>query len=39
VSSEVREYLLFEASGHIVPVDFDGPALAQAVAEFLARQA
>jgi carboxylesterase len=39
VSSEVREYLLFEASGHIVPVDFDGPALARAVAEFLARQA
>jgi len=39
VSSEVREYLLFEASGHIVPVDFDGPALARAVAEFFARQA
>jgi carboxylesterase len=39
VSSEVREYLLLAASGHIVPVDFDGPALAQAVTEFLARHA
>jgi len=39
VSSEVREYLLLAASGHVVPVDFDGPALALAVAEFLARQA
>jgi carboxylesterase len=39
VSSEVRDYLLLAASGHIVPVDFDGPALAQAVAEFLARHA
>ncbi|MBW2495108.1 MAG: alpha/beta fold hydrolase [Deltaproteobacteria bacterium] len=37
VSSEVREYLLLAASGHVVPVDFDGPALAQATAEFLAR--
>ena len=39
VSSEIREYLLLAASGHVVPVDFDGPALAQAVAEFLVRQA
>jgi carboxylesterase len=39
VSSEVREYLLLAASAHIVPVDFDGPALSQAVAEFLARHA
>jgi carboxylesterase len=39
VSSEVREYLLLAASGHIVPVDFDGPALAQAIAEFFARHA
>jgi carboxylesterase len=38
VSSEIREYLLLAASGHIVPVDFDGPALAQAVAEFLGQQ-
>jgi carboxylesterase len=39
VSSEVREYLLLAASAHLVPVDFDGPALSQAVAEFLARHA
>jgi carboxylesterase len=39
VSSEVREYLLLAASGHLVPVDFDGPALAHAAAEFLARHA
>jgi hypothetical protein len=39
VSSEIREYLLLAASGHLVPVDFDGPALAQAIAEFLVRQA
>jgi carboxylesterase len=39
VSSEIREYRLFATSGHLVPVDFDGPALAQAAAEFLARHA
>jgi carboxylesterase len=39
VSSEIREYLLLAASAHVVPVDFDGPALAQVVAEFLVRQA
>jgi len=39
VSSEVREYLLLAASAHIVPVDFDGPVLSQAIAEFLARHA
>ena len=39
VSSEIREYLLLAASGHIVSVDFDGPALAQAVAEFLVQHA
>lgn len=38
VSSEIREHLLLAASGHIVPVDFDGPALAQAVAGFFVRQ-
>jgi len=38
VSSEICEYRLFEASGHLVPVDFDGPALAQAVAEFLTQR-
>ncbi len=37
VSSEVCEHLLLAASGHIVPVDFDGDALAQAAAEFLVR--
>jgi len=37
VGSEIRESLLLAGSGHVVPVDFDGPALAQAVAEFLAR--
>jgi carboxylesterase len=36
VASETREYLLLAASGHVAPVDFDGPALALAVAEFLA---
>jgi carboxylesterase len=35
VSSEVREYLPLAASGHVVPVDFDGLALARAIAEFL----
>ncbi|HXV36360.1 MAG TPA: alpha/beta fold hydrolase [Myxococcota bacterium] len=39
VSSEVREHLLLASSGHVVSVDYDGNALAQAVAEFLARQA
>jgi len=39
VSSEIREYLPFAASGHLVPVDFDGPALARAVVEFLAARA
>jgi len=39
VSSEVREFLLMASSGHIVSVDFDGPALSFAVAEFLKRYA
>ena len=39
VSSEVRESLLLAASGHVVPVDFDGPALAQAIAEFFVQHA
>ena len=39
VSSEVRELAIFESSGHVVPVDFDGPALAHASADFLARYA
>ena len=39
VGSEVRELAIFESSGHVVPVDFDGPALARASADFLARYA
>ncbi|MCH7645320.1 MAG: hypothetical protein IH974_10855, partial [Myxococcales bacterium] len=39
VSSEIRESLLLAASGHVVPVDFDGLALAQAIAEFFVRHA
>lgn len=35
VSSEIREYLLMASSAHVVPVDFDGPALSLAAAEFL----
>jgi carboxylesterase len=34
VSSETRELLLLENSAHIVPVDHDGPALAEAVSAF-----
>jgi esterase/lipase len=37
VGSGEREILLFERSAHIVPVDHDGPALAQAVVRFLER--
>jgi len=37
VSSAVRELLFFESSGHVVPVDFDGPRLGEAAAEFLLR--
>jgi carboxylesterase len=39
VGSEVRELVIFESSGHVVPVDFDGPTLARAAADFLARYA
>jgi carboxylesterase len=35
VASQERKFLLFEDSAHIVPVDYDGPALAEAVAQFL----
>jgi carboxylesterase len=38
VSSEEREVLLLEHSGHVVPVDRDGPVLGRAVAEFLVRR-
>ena len=36
VSSEVREILILSNSAHVVPVDFDGPELAEAAADFLA---
>lgn len=34
-----RDLLLLERSGHVVPVDHDGPALCRAAADFLARRA
>lgn len=37
VSSEVRESLVLDDSGHVVPVDHDGPRLARAVVDFLKR--
>ena len=37
VSSVEKQTLVLEASGHVCPVDFDGPALAAASAEFLTR--
>ncbi len=37
VSSPVRELRFYPRSGHVVPVDHDGPALARDVADFLAR--
>ena len=37
VSSDVREQLVCERSGHVVPVDFDGAMLAKHAAEFLLR--
>jgi carboxylesterase len=39
VTSSVRERLVLEASGHVVPVDRDGPQLAAAVAAFFGRHA
>ena len=35
VSSEVRELVMYERSGHVVPVDHDGPELAERVTEFV----
>ena len=35
VGSEERELLVLERSGHVVPVDHDGPALAAATVRFL----
>ena len=34
-----RELFLLERSGHVVPVDYDGPALSTAAADFLSRRA
>jgi esterase/lipase len=36
VGSACVERLVLERSGHVVPVDFDGPRLCSAVAEFFA---
>lgn len=36
VSSRSRELVIYERSGHVVPVDHDGSALAQRAGEFLA---
>jgi len=38
VTSPERELLLLPNSGHVVPVDHDGPRLGQAASEFLARR-
>jgi esterase/lipase len=38
VSSTVRERFAGPRSGHVVPVDVDGPDLAAAVADFLGRR-
>lgn len=35
VSSEVRELVMYERSGHVVPVDHDGPALAERATSFV----
>lgn len=39
VGSVDKELSYFERSGHLVPVDYDGPSLSQAAAEFLLRRA
>ena len=38
VSSREKELFLLERSGHIATVDYDGPALARAAADFLGRR-
>jgi carboxylesterase len=37
VGSLIRELVFFESSGHVVPVDFDGPRLGEAAGDFLVR--
>lgn len=39
VASAEREHLRLEASGHVVPVDHDGPLLAARIVDFLLRHA
>jgi carboxylesterase len=39
VSSELRELVMFERSAHVVPVDHDGPELAERVTSFVGRAA
>ena len=36
MGSTEREHLILERSGHVVPVDHDGAALAEATVRFLA---
>jgi carboxylesterase len=38
VGSKERELFLLERSGHVATVDYDGPALARAAADFLGRR-
>ena len=38
VGSREKQLLILASSGHVVPVDFDGPELARAAADFLARR-
>lgn len=39
VGSSIRELMFFESSAHVVPVDVDGPRLAEAAADFLMEHA
>jgi carboxylesterase len=38
VASKEKELFFLERSGHVATVDYDGPALARAVADFLGRR-
>ena len=35
VASEAREVVMYERSGHVVPVDYDGPELAERSVRFV----